>query len=112
MKHFTQVMNENVVQEYGDNRITSRLELQDGTVLSIQASGFHYCDPQETTEVPNYAWYESFEIGFPSKVIEEIIQFAEDEEDPCGTVYGRVPKHIIEGIILKRGGIKGVVSFK
>lgn len=46
MKHFTQVMNENVVQEYGDNRITSRLELQDGTVLSIQAPGFHYCDPK------------------------------------------------------------------
>lgn len=110
MKDFTEVLNESVRyenNELGGHRLAFPLELADGTTLSIQASATHYCEPRETTEVVNYNWYESFEIGFPSAMIEELLPYAEEPETPTDTVYGWVSKEVIRDIIEKRGGVVG-----
>jgi hypothetical protein len=110
MQEFTEILNESVRHESdicGGHRLAHPLEHEDGTVLSIQASATHYCEPRETTDVANYNWYESFEIGFPSKVIEEILEYAEEPETPTDTVYSCVPKEVIRELIDTRGGVVG-----
>lgn len=82
------------------------LLLKDGTKLSIQASGLHYCKPCENS--PAYDYYDSFEIGFPSKLIEEFLPYADDPDDPTATVYGQVPKELIQTVVDSRGGVVGV----
>lgn len=111
MKDFTEILNESVRHESDicqGHRLAYPLELADGTTLSIQASATHYCEPRETTESANYNWYESFEIGFPSNVIEEILEYAEQPETPTDTVYGWVPKEVIRQVIESRGGVVGI----
>ncbi len=88
-------------------QITKRLLLADGTSLSIQASGDHYCEPRKTTQ---YSRYESFEIGFPSCEIAEIYEFAEDYSDLTETVYPYVPKQVIVDLINAHGGVVGFYS--
>lgn len=113
MKDFREIMNEGYIPDpnegkYGSTRqMCKRLELGDGTVLSIQASEYHYCKPRKNSQNRTYKDYDEFEIGFPSKVIEDIKPFAEDYEDLTGTVYGYVPYKIIQNFINKRGGIVG-----
>jgi hypothetical protein len=85
-------------------RHTERIVLGDGISLSIQASQYHYCMPRETLP---YAEYESFEIGFPSECIEELLPYAEESDKPTQTVYPYVPKGIIEAVIVGHGGIVG-----
>ena len=112
-KDFTEYLNEAVRQEhkeYGGHRLAFPLRLNDGTQLSIQASSTHYCSPRETTEIANYNWYEEFEIGFPTKVIDKLLPYAEEESTPTDTVYGWVPKALIREIIEECGGVKEVVS--
>ncbi|MCP3683707.1 MAG: hypothetical protein GY861_13565 [bacterium] len=115
MKDFTEVLNENILREYleyGGHRVANHLVMEDGTVMSIQASATHYCSPRETTPVANYNWYEEFEIGFPSKKFTELLPYAEDPESPTDTVYGWVPKEIIRKVIESCGGVKGVVEIE
>lgn len=107
MKTFTDYMNEGVVDYFGDFRRCKKLELNDGTQLSIQASQGHYCSPRITLE--DYKDYSEFEIGFPTKEVECLIPYAEDSSDPTGTVYGYVPKTILEEAIESCGGVKGFV---
>lgn len=100
--------NENYFREnidYPDNsyRMTQILKLLDGTELSIQASWGHYCNPKLT--VRDYNKYDSFEIGFPSVKFESLMEYAEDPENPTDTVYGYVPKEVIDEIVLNCGGV-------
>ncbi len=83
------------------------LLLADGTTLSIQASWGHYCSPKENSPSGSYDIYDSFEIGFPSNPIDEIINYAEDKERPTDTVYAYVPKQLIRDLISARGGVVG-----
>lgn len=69
--------------------------------LSVQASFYHYCTPRS-----NEGPWTHVEIGFPSQKCEEIMEYAESPENPCGTVYGYVPVEIVEKLIEKHGGIK------
>lgn len=111
MKDFTEILNENVRHErleYSGHRLAYPLELADGTILSVQASTSHYCEPRETTPRANYNWYEEFEIGFPTKVIAKLIPYAEDDSDPTNTVYGFVPKALIREVVEDCGGVVGV----
>lgn len=77
------------------------IQLGDNTTLSIQASAFHYCNPRnsETFE------YEEWEIGFPDKVIQELIPYAEDPDNLTETIYTRVPTDLIVEIINSRDGV-------
>lgn len=85
------------------HRMTKTLTLKDGTTLSIQASHTHYCTPRKT--IRDYKAYTHFEIGFPSVMIKSLMEFAEVPETPTDTVYGWVPKSVIDKIVKCAGGV-------
>lgn len=103
-KHFTEWMQEG--RDESSPWVTKPLELADGTKLSIQASQLHYYFPKKTLD--QYSMYETFEIGFPTKVIPEIMEhifYHEEDRDPTSCVYCNVPKVLIEQLIENRGGV-------
>ena len=73
----------------------------DGFSVSIQASGTHYCQPRSNA----VSAYESVELGFPNRPCAFIKDYAEDPENPTGTVYGGVPAHVVRKMIAAHGGI-------
>lgn len=93
--------------------------LEDGTVLSVQASDTHYCSPRENTGP-----YTMVEIGFPKKsisegsvmiqqvLIDELMPFAEPLGDGISGVFGYVPVDVLEQVITSRGGIVGTCEGK
>lgn len=76
-----------------------RIVCNDGFTLSVQARVFNYCTPRSDTG----PWSE-VEVGFPSEVEDLLLPFAEDSNDPTGTVYGWVPVNLVEQVIAKHGG--------
>lgn len=88
------------LHEVQENR--PRLYCNDGYSISVQASGFHYCEPR----LNGIRDYESVELGYPSEGDELINEYAEDDSDYTETVYGYVPIEIVEELINKHGGIK------
>lgn len=106
-KHFTEFMEAGkVVNRFGYCHCGALL-LNDNTELSIQAGRGLYSSPRET--MTHYGEYTHFEIGFLSRTIPEIMEYAEDSENPTTTVYGYVPKEVIEEFINKAGGVKCVL---
>lgn len=79
---------------------------KDGFKVSIQASKNHYCEPR--TNFPPDDEYISVELGFPNMVDSLILPYAEDPEEPTGTVYGQVPVEIVDKMLKKHGGIVDV----
>jgi hypothetical protein len=72
---------------------------KDGLTMSVQASKSHYCDPQD-----NEGPYRSVEVGYPSVLVPELIEYAEGY-DLTGTVYGFVPLELVRQVIYVRGGL-------
>lgn len=102
----------NINQYLEDHRIVRKagrnyqfLELRpevvcaDGFRMSVQASHAHYCSPREDSGP-----YRSVEIGFPSGQDDALMPFAEDADNPTGTVYGYVPVDIVDALIERHGG--------
>lgn len=85
-----------------------RIELNNGITLSIQASYGHYCDPRVNTDESGSGIYDSVEIGYPSKEIPLLSEYAEDPDDLIKTVYPRVPVSVLEKVVEWAGGIKGL----
>lgn len=84
-----------------------RLVCKDGFNMSVQANSGAYCEPRISLWPDNWGnGYSSVEIGFPSEREDLIMKYAEDFDDPTGTVYGYVPVEIVDKIIEKHGGIK------
>lgn len=83
------------------NHLISRtlVVLKDGTCMSIQASRYHYCEPRD-----NNGPYTHVEIGFPSRSMPELLEFAEDRDNPTDTVYSYVPVDVLNEVIKKAGG--------
>jgi len=77
-----------------------RMKLADGFEMSVQASGMVYCAPRDDNGP-----YTHVEIGYPSSKEELIMEWAENEDEPTGTVYGYVPVEIVDAVIEKHGGI-------
>ena len=73
----------------------------DGFEMSVQAHATAYCSPR----MNNAEKYTSVEIGFPSEREPMLMQFAEEANDPTGTVYGYVPVQIVTNVLAKHGGI-------
>lgn len=90
-----------IFESLGEDRIKPRIECKDGFSMSVQASDTHYCEPRE-----KWPPYWSFEVGFPSQMEEALMEYAENPENPTGSVYGYVPASVLEEIIVKHGGIK------
>lgn len=82
------------------------LELNNGVVLSIQASEGAYSTPRVNGLKSED--YTHFEIGFPTERIDLLIQYAEDQEKPTDTVYPYTPINVIEQVVKEAGGVKGL----
>lgn len=102
-------MNEEQLQNHVISGITrnvfrcpaAALTCADGLILSVQASESHYCEPRS-----NSGPYLTVEVGFPSLIVEEFLPYADDPENPTGTVYRRVPVQTVLSVINVHGGIK------
>ena len=77
-----------------------RLHCESGFSMSIQADERKYCSPRSNTGP-----WASVEIGFPSHEEPLLMPFAEDQSNPTETVYGWVDVGIVQGVIIKHGGI-------
>ena len=73
----------------------------DGTTISVQVGPGLYCAPRNAYG----PWYQ-VEVGFPSKALPEIMEFAEDGNAPTETVYGYVPIEIVAAAVDACGGLK------
>jgi hypothetical protein len=77
------------------------IECADGLTMSVQASETHYCSPRS-----NLGPYTEVEVGFPSQLVEELMEYAESPSTPTDTVYAYVPVTVVEAVIEKHGGLK------
>ena len=79
--------------------------MSDGTKMSVQASSFHYCEPRKS----GLKSYDSYEVGYPSAVIEQLREYAEMpievDEEMLNAVYPFVPKEVIIDILEEHGGM-------
>ena len=73
---------------------------EDGFKISVQASETHYCTPRS-----NRGPYSKVECGYPSEREKDLLDYAEEPNNPTDTVYGWVPVDIIDAVIEKHGGI-------
>ena len=78
-----------------------RVVCADGFSMSVQASAYNYCQPQE----PAADRYETVEIGFPTAKEPMLMPYAETPENPTDTVYAYVPVELVTNVIVKHGGI-------
>lgn len=102
-KHFTEWMQEGRTEEW--RKMTTRLLLADGSSLSVQASEGHYCAPR--CDFDDYSLYSEFEVGFPSIHMEELAPYQDGDGDQKSSVFGYVPKEVVESLIESRGGVQG-----
>lgn len=86
---------------YESQAIRPRMKCADGFEISVQASDFHYCSPRVSGNVK----YDKVELGYPSIAEPLIVEYAEDDEDLTGTVYGWVPVEVVNAVVERHGGI-------
>ena len=80
--------------------VVGRMELADGSSLSVQASGFHYCSPKEATGP-----WDMVEVGFPSKRWNSLSKYREDWKTTIrNNVFAFVPVRVVNAIIHRAGG--------
>lgn len=84
--------------------VRPRAQFADGFNVSIQCSKIHYCAYHDGHHGDIHELI-SVELGFPSEIEEMILEYAEDKDDPCESVYGYVPIEIMEEVCKKHGGI-------
>lgn len=80
-----------------------RIICGDRTMLSVQASSGHYCSPRD-----NDGPWDSVEVGYPSRKLDGLMQWAEDADRPTDTVYGYVPLSTLAAVIDDCGGFVGI----
>lgn len=79
-----------------------RIVCNDGFSLSVQVHAGAYCSPRDGVG-PDWS---SVEIGFPSDVpTQEVMSYAEEPENPTGTVYSYVPIALADRLVEVHGGI-------
>lgn len=82
-------------------KVRPRMKCADGYEVSVQAGFYLYSEPR-TDEAGEYT---KVELGFPNMVDPELEEYAEEWDDPLGTVYGWVPVELVNKLIEKHGGI-------
>lgn len=96
----------------------TRIILADGESVSVQANEYCYCQPRS-----NLSWvdlgvydvpYYEYEIGFPSFIADEWMEYAEESDKPTDTVYGYVHVNIVQKVLDAHGGIdvEATLAFK
>jgi hypothetical protein len=88
-----------------ERQVRDALVMKDGEQMSVQASKYHYCIPR----VSDLETYKCYEIGFPSKLFDEIKDNGE-EPNTTNTVFPCVDEDVIVRIIANHGGIDFVKS--
>jgi len=78
-----------------------RVVCVDGFSMSVQANYGAYCEPRED----GAAEYSEVEVGFPSAVEPDLMNWVEDVDRPTETVYAYVPSNIVRSVIEKHGGM-------
>ena len=73
----------------------------DGFAMSVQAGEDNYCAPR-VNAAPTY---HKVEVGFPSEADPRLAPYAEDPSKPTDTVYGYVPREVVEAVIASHGGV-------
>lgn len=76
------------------------IKCKSGLTMSVQASIHHYCQPRND-DGP----YQQVEVGFPSRQIDDLMQYAENPAIPTETVYAYVPTTLVEQIVNDNGGL-------
>ena len=82
-------------------KLNKSIQCADGFKMSVQANEGAYCAPREDGADS----YTEVEVGFPNLVEELLLPYAEDPDNPRGTVYGWVPAHVIVAVCAKHRGI-------
>jgi len=89
------------VADTNNQFIRPRVYCEDGYSISIQANDCAYCVPRANGR----AYYESFELGYPSDTDDLIDRYSEDPTNLLGTVYPYIDWIIVEKLLDKHGGI-------
>ena len=82
-------------------KYNEKIVCKDGFKMSVQANATAYCQPR----IDDASRYEKVEVGYPNELEPILMPWAENEENPLGTVYGYVPAERISLICAKHGGI-------
>lgn len=95
-----------LIKNKSDGRypMIARIKCTDGFNLSVQCNSANYCSPRED----HSSYYSLVEVGFPSAPPTKFLNYAEDQENPTGTVYGYVPIELVADEINSHGGIVDV----
>jgi hypothetical protein len=72
----------------------------DGFKMSVQAGPRSYSYPKD-----DVGPYTEVEVGFPSHYEGLLIPYAENPDNPTGTVYGYTPARVVLNVLAKHGGI-------
>ena len=122
----TKIINEGNRGHFGWGH-PSKIFCADGFTVSVIAGGGTYCHPRpvlcyhfadhdmvrepdgyyETAPHDFAGPYDKVEVGFPSEIPEpweEWSQFAEESEDPTGTIYSYVPVDLVRELVASHGG--------
>jgi len=81
--------------------LNEKVVCADGFSMSVQAHEGAYCTPR-CDLAPRYS---AVEVGFPSRKEDLLMEWAEDRNDPTGTVYGWVPAERVALVIAKHAGM-------
>lgn len=112
IKQVTGITFEEFISQTKDGFKRPRVVMRDGVSLNVQASSFHYCEPRRS----GLDTYDSYEVGYPSEIIEELKEYAEigieKEEDYLKSIYPYVPKDVISKVIMEHGGIDKEATLK
>ena len=82
-------------------KLNERIQCADGFSMSVQGNESAYCHPRTNGAKA----YMEVEVGFPNMVEELLLPYAEEPDNPRGTVYGYVPAQVIVNVIAKHRGI-------
>jgi len=81
--------------------INPRIICKDGFSISVQARASAYCTPRRDSGP-----HSAFECGYPSAwPSSTLIEYAENRGDPTETVYGYVPREVVQAELDLHGGI-------
>ena len=80
-----------------------RLVCTDGYTVSMQASAYVHCAPQD-----NIGPWVAVELGFSSAADYTIAKYAEDSSNLTDTVYNMVPLIVVALLIQKHDGLEPV----
>lgn len=84
-----------------DNIPVKKINCNDGFMFSVQAGINNHCTPSRFKGP-----WTHFEVGFPNEIEPAILDYIEDPDYPCGTVYLRVPKEVVYAVIKYHGGVR------